>query len=796
MSLREDLQQTLGDAYVLEQELGGGGMSRVFVATQTALGRRVVIKVLPGEMAGQLSLERFKREISIAARLQHAHIVPLLTAGEVGGLPYFTMPLVEGESLRARLARQGELPLADAVRVLREIASALAYAHSRDVVHRDIKPDNVLLSGGAAMVTDFGVAKAVSAAGAIEGEGTTSAGIALGTPAYMAPEQATADPHVDQRADLYAWGMMAYELITGQSAFAGRSPQAMLAAQVTEVPENITRRRAGISSALANIVMRCLEKRPADRLQSADELVRALDAIVTPSSSDTSSVRAARDSDGSRRRRFAIAGGIAGAVVLLAAAGTWFAKRGGTSVAADSTDMSLAVLPIENLGGDSTTEYLADGMTGELSSALKKLPGLQVAGDLSTFRFKGTHTAPAEIARQLGVRMLLTGKLQPGNGRVRLQMQLSNPDGKLLWSNTFNRESKDNFAMQDEITSAIASELRVVLSPSTLAVTRAGRTVNPEAHDLFMRGQFEKNKVSAAGLARALVYFQAALKLDPNYAQAHAGVAFAYDIQADVYAPSHQYHMLAMDAARRAVAADSLLAEARVLYGFELAAAEWNFAAGRAEMNRGLALNPKSTDALFMVSTFSYLSGETKRGIALADSLIQIDPLSPLAAHLRAEALLWDGQYEEALRQHRQADKLDPTVVLIDATDGNALRELGRFDESLAAFLDFQKRFDLPSFGIAMTYGRMGKRDDALRVIQALEARERRQWVDPDFIAIAYAGIGDRDHAMEWLEKAFRMKTYGIRLFLNWDVPWLRNMRDDPRFIALRKRVLATTFSS
>ncbi len=795
MNLREELQKTLGDAYTLEQELGGGGMSRVFVATETALGRRVVVKVLPGEMSGPLSVERFNREITIAARLQHAHIVPLLAAGEVEGLPFFTMPYVEGESLRARLARQGELPLADAVRILREVASALAYAHSHGVVHRDIKPDNVLISSGAAMVTDFGVAKALDAAGTAGGEGITSVGTALGTPGYMAPEQASADPLVDHRADLYAWGMMAYELLTGQSPFAGRSPQATLAAQVTEMPEQITRRRAAIPPALADLVMRCLEKRPADRPQSADELVRSLDAMGSPSGNEPASagVRSPRQRSASRGRSLAVAGVV---VALVVAAGLWFAKRGGAGPPAGATEMTLAVLPIENLGGDSTTEYLADGMTGELASELKKVPGLQVAGDLSTFRFKGTHADPADIARQLGVRMLLTGKLQPGRGRVRLQMQLSNADGKLLWSNKFDRENKDNFAMQDEITSAIASEMRMVLSPMTLAVAHAGRTINPEAHDLYLRGQFEKNKLTPQGLKRGLAYFEDALKLDPNYAQAHFGVAFSYDILADVYEPSHEYHMLALAEARRAVESDSLLAEARVLYGFEIAAAEWDVDAGRAEMERGLALNPNSPDALFVYGMFLLLTGESAKSVALADRLIQIDPLSALAARLRADALLWGERYEEALRQDSVATKLDPTVILTDATDGNALTGLGRYDEAVSAFLAFQKTFDQPSWGLAIAYGRMGKRDEGTRVIRAMEERERRQWVDPDFIAIGYAGIGDRDHAIEWLEKAFQTKAWGLRAFMNWDTPWLRSMRDDPRFIALRRRVLATTFKS
>src|SRR5437870_1822326 len=248
-------------------------MARVFVAEQTALDRKVVIKLLPPETAAQVSLERFKREILLAAKLQHPHIVPLLTAGEANGLPYFTMPFVDGESLRVRLARHGELPVNQAIRMLREIASALAYAHEHGIVHRDIKPDNVLLSGGSAMVTDFGVAKALSASSNAEHGGITSLGVALGTPAYMSPEQASADPSVDHRADIYSVGVLAYELLTGQPPFAGRTPQNLLAAHVTEAPEAITRRRASLPPALAALVMRCVEKRPADRPQSASAVV-------------------------------------------------------------------------------------------------------------------------------------------------------------------------------------------------------------------------------------------------------------------------------------------------------------------------------------------------------------------------------------------------------------------------------------------------------------------------------------------------------------------------------------------
>src|SRR2546426_2869387 len=325
-------------------------MSRVFVAEETALDRKVVIKVLPPETAAQVSLERFKREILLAAKLQHPHIVPLLTAGESNGLPYFTMPFVDGESLRVRLARHGELPVNQAIRMLREIASALAYAHEHGIVHRDLKPENVLLSGGSAMVTDFGVAKALSASSNAEHAGLTSLGVALGTPAYMAPEQASADPSVDHRADIYALGVLAYELLTGQPPFAGRTPQNLLAAHVTEAPEAINRRRASLPPALAALVMRCLEKRPADRPQSASEGGHALDDITTPSGGMTPTGTQAH----------------AAAAVLVIVIASWLlaTRTGGAAKL-----RSIAVLPTD-IGADTAHAFLADGLSSDLTTKL------------------------------------------------------------------------------------------------------------------------------------------------------------------------------------------------------------------------------------------------------------------------------------------------------------------------------------------------------------------------------------------------------------------------------------------
>jgi Tol biopolymer transport system component len=339
--LSQQLQTTLGDGYSIDREIGGGGMSRVFLATEKAFARQIVIKVVPSDAASAVSVERFKREIQVAARLQHPHIVPVVVAGETDGVPFYTMPFVEGESLRARLNRSGELSINETLHILRDVASALAYAHAKGVVHRDIKPENVILTTGVAVVTDFGVAKAMDLAvtdGGSTATGLTSLGVALGTPAYMSPEQATADPHVDHRADIYSFGCVAYEMLAGSSPFAGRPLQQLLAAHVGETPAPLGNRRATTPTPLAALVMRCLEKRAGDRPQSADELITAIDSITTPSGGSTPTaarIPAAKASRGWRP--------VAAAVVVLAAIGGAVTFWPSGSTGAPSIGRTIAV---------------------------------------------------------------------------------------------------------------------------------------------------------------------------------------------------------------------------------------------------------------------------------------------------------------------------------------------------------------------------------------------------------------------------------------------------------------------
>src|SRR5438132_2131669 len=545
-------------------------MSRVFVAEETALDRKVVIKVLPPETAAQVSLERFKREILLAAKLQHPHIVPRLSAGESNGLPYFTMPFVDSESLRVRLARHGELPVNHAIRMLREIASALAYAHEHGIVHRDLKPDNVLLSGGSAMVTDFGVAKALSASTTAEHAGLTSLGVALGTPAYMSPEQASADPSVDHRSDIYSLGVLAYELLTGQPPFAGRTPQNLLAAHVTEAPEAITRRRSSLPPALAALVMRCLEKRPADRPQSASEVVHALDDITTPSGGMTPTGA----SRGGSRRWGAIAA--AAAVVLVIVIASWLlaTRTGGGGGAAKLR--SIAVLPTD-IGADTADAFLADGLSSDLTTKLSKIPGLSVRAysPLSVMRGRTVR----EAGKELGVGAIVTVRMARSGTQLRATASLvdaANDD--LLWSEAFEASDQDQFALQDKLVSAIAGALNLSLSPATTTAVRARGTSSNEAHQLVQRARLETDQFTAASLRSAISHAEAAIALDSTYADAWAALADAWGYTADDFVSAATAGPQVRRAAERALALDPTLADAHaaiwsLTYGHDPAAA-------------------------------------------------------------------------------------------------------------------------------------------------------------------------------------------------------------------------------
>lgn len=478
--LLADLQAHFGDKYVLERELGGGGMSRVFVARDSRLDRRVVIKLLPPQVTATISADRFKREIMLAAGLQHPNIVPVLSAGEYGNLPYFIMPFIDGESLRTRMMR-GPLSVREAVTILKDVVRALGFAHGRGIIHRDIKPDNVLLASGAAVVTDFGVAKAITASrqqqGAVNSAPTmTGVGTSLGTPAYMAPEQAAADPSTDHRADIYALGIVAYEMLTGAPPFHGRTPQALLAAQLSEIPKPLTSRRYDVSVPLSTLIMQCLEKEPGKRPKNAGDVLRALDdpGILV------SDAFPAAEAPKARRRRLMEIG--VGVLVVAAVAVAWVltepdptpgsaadsarvaaarldsARNAPPAAATAPTGPSgVAVFPLTSIGNDAQASQAAEGITSELATAISRVPGVRVSSQTTAAAVRQGARTPSEAARTLNATMLVEGTVQRAGTRLRVSVRLVNVgNDSTVWASTFNGTTADALTLQDSTVRAVA----------------------------------------------------------------------------------------------------------------------------------------------------------------------------------------------------------------------------------------------------------------------------------------------------------------------------------------------------
>ena len=524
--LRNQLQQALGQTYQIDRELGGGGMSRVFLSTETALDRSVVLKVLPPELASGVSVERFKREISLAARLQHAHIVPLLAAGDANGLPWFAMPFVDGESLRTRLGA-GELPIAEVLRTLRDVATALAYAHGKGVVHRDIKPENILLSEGSAVVTDFGVAKALLDAGGESRATLTSVGMALGTPAYMAPEQIAGDPRTDSRADVYSLGVVAYEMLTGHNPFAGRSPQATMAAHVTEDAPPVERSRPATPTALAQLVHQCLAKSAADRPQHAQEIVHALDAITPPTG--TTPLRAPSGvahpsvrGEGMRNAAMALC-------VLAVVAGAWYAIARFRNRGPESSGRRVAVVPFENLTGDSSLTVVGRVASEELSRSIAQTDSADVvAGDAVIAavgdKTQGTAGIAGRVGKATGAGIIVLGSYSKSGDSLRMQVSLVDArSGKVVRA----LDPTTGPVADPMITIAALRERllgSIVSGDLARKVTVGSAPPKYGAYLEYLAGWHEFVRNQPASRA----YFERAITIDPTFVNAYNLLAITY----------------------------------------------------------------------------------------------------------------------------------------------------------------------------------------------------------------------------------------------------------------------------
>ena len=767
------LQAALVARYALDRELGHGGMATVYLAQDLKHGRPVAIKVLRPELAAALGAERFLREIEIAARLTHPHILPLHDSGEANGFLYYVMPYLEGESLRDRLNREPQLPVEEAVRIAREVASALSYAHSHDVVHRDIKPENILLSGGEAVVADFGIARALVAAGA---DKLTDTGLAVGTPGYMSPEQAMAEPRIDGRADTYALGCVLYEMLAGHPPFLGTTAQEILARHTLDPVPPLRTIRREVPPAVEQAVLRALAKSPADRFPSAAAFSEALTQVGAPPSFARLAARPAV---------FVAAG-----VAALVAGYVLLTRRPGSS---GDPARSIAVLPFVNIGADPNNEPFSDGMSEELITALAKVEGLRVTARTSAFSFKGKEVDVREIGNKLNVGYVLEGSVRRAGPRLRVSAQLINATtGYHLWSDEYDRDAGDVFAVQDEITRAIVGALRLKLSGAANAALVKPATGNAEAHDLYLQGRYFFAKRDSTSLRKAQDYFERAIADDPSYALAYAGLSDAYSHRAVFgYVPPHDIHAKAKQAVLRALALDSTLVEAHTSLGFIELFLEWDWAAAGREFDRALALDARYPPAHLFRAWYFLATDRMTDAVGEVQTAVRLDPFSLVNNARLASMLYYARRYNEALAQSRRLLEMDSMFFQVRVELARAYLQLGQCDEALAAM----KHAPEQASGAAYFGGvwgwinaRCGHPAQALAELNRFraEAREGR-YVSHYSLAIIHAALGDSERAFAQLDSAYVEGTWAM--FTLRVEPAFEAMRADPRFARLLKKV-------
>jgi serine/threonine protein kinase/Flp pilus assembly protein TadD len=639
------LRDSIGSRYAIAHEVGRGGMATVYLAQDIRHDRPVAVKVLHPHLAISLGPERFLREIQIAARLQHPHIVPLYDSGQAGDFLYYVMPFIDGESLRQRLQREHRLPVVEAVHLARSVASALDYAHRHQIVHRDIKPENVMLHDGEAMVTDFGIAKAVSVAAS---DNLTQTGTAIGTPSYMSPEQAAGEADLDGRSDIYSLGAMLYEMVGGVTPFTGATMQAIMAKLFTEPVPSLQRYREDTPEWLETAVTKALAKRPADRYASAAQMSSAL---TPPTASSTPP---------------GIPVGPSGA-------------------------KSIAVLPFVNMSAEAENEYFTDGIAEDIINALTKINALRVASRTSSFAFKGKSEDISEIGRKLKVSTVLEGSVRKAGSRLRVTAQIVNvTDGSNLWSERYDRQLEDVFEIQDEIAGNIVRALRVVLSPEEKrAIEKPAPTENVQAYEYYLRDRQFFHRWSRTGIEYARRMFERAIEIDPNYATAYAGIADCCSFLYMYWDGSRANLEGAESASRKALEVDPELAEAHASRGFALSL-QRQYEPARKEFERAIALNPKLYEAYYFFARACLQEGKLDEAASHFAQAAQVRPEDYQALLLMMAPLRKLGRADEAsatlqkamqtLYRHLELNPDDARALYLGA---GALMQLGERTRAL-----------------------------------------------------------------------------------------------------------------
>ena len=796
------LRAALAGRYTIEDELGRGGMATVYLGRDLKHHRAVAIKVLQPELAAVLGPDRFVREIEIAAGFTHPHILPLHDSGEADGFLYYVMPYVEGESLRDRLNREKQLPVDDATQIAREVASALAYAHSHDVVHRDIKPENIMLVSGQAVVSDFGIARGISKAG---GEKLTATGVSVGTPIYMSPEQAAGGGQLDGRSDIYSLGCVLYEMLAGQPPFTGPTAESVLHQHLVADPPDITAIRGAVPAPVEAVIRRALAKAPADRFATAAQCAEALAPIFGPPPAPSHPPRRVR-------RRAAIAA-LVGVVIVIAAVATgiWFFRSKGTAV------QSLAVLPLADLSMDSTRGYFADAMTDLMITHLARSPYLRVTSRTSTLRYRGAQKSVPEIGRELNVDLVVEGSVVRDGPRVRITAQLIRAaTDEHVWANTFERDFSHVLALQEEVAKAIAQQIGVKLAPWHTAATPGE---NPQAQEAYLRGIYYYGMGDMMKSAQAL---EQAVSLDPDHALAYAALARTYYFIAFFgdLPPKEAFERMEQ-AATKAVDKDPTLASAHGSLALVKLHRDWDWAGAEQHFRHALELNPSNADIHHDYAHLLLVMRRDRESVTETERAVALDPFNPMLNACLGWHRLFAGEYDQAIEAATRSLQIQPANFWARMNLGWAYEQKAMYPEALTQFKAASQlkpmsmemtsgmektamanpmamqvsaeaaritatRADLvvlatASLGHAL--GVAGDRPGAQAVLDRLLRRREHQYVSPYDVALIYAGLGDKLEALDWLQRAYQERS-SLLVFALRD-PRLASLRAEPQFATL-----------
>ncbi len=695
------LRATLSGSYQIDRELGKGGMATVYLAQDAKHERLVALKVLHPDLAASLGPDRFLREIKLAARLNHPHILPLHDSGEAHGFLYYVMPYVEGESLRERLDRDQQLPIEEAVHHGRAIASALDYAHRQGIVHRDIKPENVMLYENEAMVMDFGIAKAVSAAGS---ETLTQTGMMIGTPAYVSPEQAAGETNLDGRSDQYSLACMVYEMITGERPFSGATPQAIMAKRFTETPKPLRSVRRDVPENVEKAVMRAMATEATGRYTTSAQFAQALASGSLATPTDTESL-----------------------------------PKAGTSAA-----KSVAVLPFTNMSADAENEYFTDGMAEEIINALTKIQSLRVTSRTSSFSFKGKNDDIGEIGRKLKVSTVLEGSVRKMGNRLRITAQLVNvADGSNLWSEKYDREIEDIFAIQDDISQAIVKALRVILTEGEKKQIEKARTDNVQAYDYYLRGRQYFHQLRRKSLEYARQMFNKAIEIDRDYARAYAGVADCCSMLY-TYFDAREFNLRQADiASHKALELEPELAEAHVARGLAVSLSK-RFDEAEKEFEIAMKLDPKLFEAPYAYGRALQSAGRFQEAAKMFERASSLRPEDYQAPGFLAQAYGSLGLADERDAGLRRALKLMEDRLELNPDDARAanlaaaflarLGDPGKSVEYADRSLAIDPEDPMLLYNVACTYTALGRTEDALNCLERAVDKGfgHKEWIDHD----------------------------------------------------------------